>query len=64
MKKKYSELTPDEIQELDELADLLSQTPSIKDLVNFYINSKTLRLESVEADTYSFVYKYLNLHDK
>ena len=35
--KDYTDLTDDEIKELDDLADLLSTDPSIIDLITFYV---------------------------
>lgn len=55
-RKRYDELSTDEIEELDRLADLLSQDPTKEELVSFYRNSKTLKIESAETDPYSFVY--------
>lgn len=55
--KKYEDTPPEELQELDELAELLAQNPTKDDLVNFYNKSKTLQLESAETDPYSFVFR-------
>jgi len=54
--KKYEELTPEELAELDALADLLAGDPNKIALVIFYRDSKTLKLEGAEQDIYSFVF--------
>ena len=55
-RKSFEEVSPDHLNELDALADILSKQPSIKDLVNFYYTSPTLQIESAEMDPFSFVY--------
>ena len=55
-RKSFEEVSSDEINDLDALADLLSKEPSVKDLVNFYHSSPTLQIESAEMDPFSFVY--------
>lgn len=57
LSKKYSELSTLEIDELNNLAALLESQPAVKDLLKFYENSTTLRINSVENDPYSYVYK-------
>jgi hypothetical protein len=54
--KKYEELTGEELDELDALADLLASDPGKIKLVTFYRESKTLKLEGAERDVYSFVF--------
>jgi hypothetical protein len=54
--KKYEETAAEEIKELDKLADLLAQEPTIEELVEFYRSSKILAFEAAEKDPYSFVY--------
>ncbi len=55
--KKYSELSTEELVELDNLAALLARQPTVGELLKFYENSKTLKINSVENDPYSYVYK-------
>jgi hypothetical protein len=55
--KKYSELSSRELLELDQLAELLSRTPAVDELVAFYHKSPTMRIESAENDPYSYVYR-------
>jgi hypothetical protein len=55
-KRTYDELSPLELEELDMLAALLSRGPTVEELVSFYRQSTTLRLENVEKDPYSFVF--------
>ncbi len=52
----FAEISEEELLELDELANLLSQNLTKEDLVAYYQNSKTLKLEVVEKDPYSFVF--------
>jgi excinuclease ABC subunit A len=54
-KRTYDELTETELFELDELADLLSQNPSIDTLIQFYNKSQTLQIKSAILDSFSFV---------
>ncbi|UCE41345.1 MAG: hypothetical protein JSV17_18255 [Candidatus Aminicenantes bacterium] len=53
--KTYADTSPEELEELDMLANLLSQNPTKDELITFYRNSKTLQIEEVEKDPYSFV---------
>ena len=54
--RKYEELSPEELKELDMLADLMSREPTKEELVTFYRGSTTIKLEGAEKDPYSFVY--------
>ena len=56
LKKKYEDLSPEEIKELDQLADLLEQRPKVDQLLDFYKNSSTLKINSMMDDPYSLVY--------
>lgn len=56
MEKDYDSLTNIEVIELDLLADLISKSPTISELLDFYMNSQTLKIQSIEEDKYSFVY--------
>ena len=56
LRKKYDDLNEIEIKELNDLAKLLEQKPSVEELIEFYNNSSTLKIESIEKDTYSFIY--------
>lgn len=56
MEKDYDSLTDLEIIELDKLAELLGTHPSVDELIVFYDSTKTLKLEEVEKDNYSFVF--------
>jgi len=51
---KYEEVSPDEIAELDALAQLLSNDPGIDDLVAFHLASEHVRIATIDADAYSF----------
>jgi len=53
--KTFEELSNQEISELDALANLLSKNPSINQLIKFYNESKTLKINSAEMDPFSFV---------
>ncbi|UCC38438.1 MAG: hypothetical protein JSV96_11425 [Candidatus Aminicenantes bacterium] len=55
--KNYEELSKEELEELDRLANLLSNDPTKEELVTFYQNSKTLKIKSAEEDPYSFVFQ-------
>jgi len=55
--KPFNELSSVEIEELDQLAELLSKNPSKKELIDFYQKSTTLKLKDVEKDPYSFIFK-------
>ncbi|NIM15188.1 MAG: hypothetical protein GTO45_24755 [Candidatus Aminicenantes bacterium] len=55
--KVFADISAEELSELDELAILLSQNPTKEELVAFYHKSKTIKLEVVEKDPYSFVFK-------
>ncbi|MCP4298658.1 MAG: hypothetical protein GY786_23975, partial [Proteobacteria bacterium] len=54
--KRYEEASNQVLEELDKLASLLSQDPTKDELVAFYHRCKTLKLEAVEKDPYSFVF--------
>ncbi|MGD2086088.1 MAG: hypothetical protein PVH61_07890 [Candidatus Aminicenantes bacterium] len=54
--RKYEEISTLELEELDMLANLLAQDPTKDEIAAFYRRCKTLRLESVEKDPYSFVF--------
>lgn len=54
-KRKFAELSALELDELDQLAHVLSLQPDTDDLVTFYHQATTLRLRSAEDDPYSFV---------
>jgi hypothetical protein len=56
-RKKYEDLSPEELVEMDALADMLAQNPSLKKLKKFYHSSRTLQIESAVKDPYSFVFK-------
>lgn len=56
LKKKYDDLNQGEIDELDSLAVLLNTQPNIDKLLDFYYTSKTLKINSMSEDSYSFVY--------
>src|SRR5262249_23777585 len=51
----YEQLSADELGELDRLADLLAQSPSVDDLVALYAAVPTLRQRSAEGDPYSLL---------
>ena len=54
-KRSYVELSETELFELDELAHLLSQNPSIDALIQFYNKSQTLQIKSAILDSFSFI---------
>jgi hypothetical protein len=56
LRKKYEALSQEEIKELNELANLLRQEPSIEELLDFYYKSSTVKINSMMKDPYSFVY--------
>jgi hypothetical protein len=56
-RRKYEELSANELNELDQLADLLSTNPSVDTLRDFYRRSPTLRFEAAELDPHSLVYR-------
>ena len=56
LRKKYEDLSQEEIKELDELANLLGQETSIEKLLDFYYKSSTLKIKSIMNDPYSFVF--------
>jgi hypothetical protein len=56
-RKRFENLSLEELSELDTLADLLSKEPSVNDLVTFYHSSNSLQIDSAERDPFSFVYK-------
>ena len=55
-RKAYEEASTQELEELDALAELLSQNPTKEELITFYKESTTLRIEAAEKDPYSFVF--------
>jgi hypothetical protein len=55
--RKLSDLSARELEQLDQLAELLSNNPGVEDLVAFYRKASTLRLESAENDPYSYVFR-------
>jgi hypothetical protein len=56
IKQKIYEDTPKvELMELDALARLLSRDPTVEQLVEFYHQSKTLRIETAEEDRFSLL---------
>lgn len=56
IEKDYDSLRNIEIMELDKLAELIGNSPSVNELVNFYKSSNTLKMEEIEKDNYSFIY--------
>jgi len=58
--KDYDSLTDVEILELDNLASLMSKSPSVSEIIDFYNTSKTLKIQSIEEDEYSFIYLLKN----
>ena len=56
LRKKYDVLNEIEIKELNDLADLLEKKPNVDELIKFYNNSSTLKIESMEKDEYSLIY--------
>jgi hypothetical protein len=56
-RKAYTDTSPEELEELDMLADLLALNPTKDELVTFYRNSKTLQFEGAEKDPHSFVFR-------
>lgn len=57
IRKPYADLSPEEINELDALAELLSRQASVDELLAFYDQSPFLKIESMMEDPYSFVYR-------
>lgn len=55
--RHFCELPEPEKSELDSLAALLSKHPDVDELVEFYLQSETLRFDEIESDPFSFVYK-------
>jgi hypothetical protein len=55
--KTYDEATPDELEELDELAELLSHDPDRKELTTFYETCTAIRFDAAEKDSCSFVFR-------
>jgi len=55
VKKSFSAINKKEMQELEQLADLMSQDPTVSRLVEFYQTSETIKLRSLEENPYSFV---------
>lgn len=56
--RQYEDTPPQELQELDLLASLLSQDPPTEELTAFYRGSVALRIASAEQDPYSFVFSH------
>lgn len=56
IEKDYETLEDIELIELDKLAELMSQSPTVIDLLDFYSKSQTLKIKSIKEDKYSFVY--------
>ena len=56
LEKDFDDLSKLEIEELDILAKLLSHSPSVNELIEFYKSSRTLKIKSIEEDKYSFIY--------
>lgn len=54
--RSYEELTTDELRELDELAALLAEEPTVEALVAFYRSSKALQIATASQDPHSFVF--------
>jgi excinuclease ABC subunit A len=54
-RKSYTDLSEEELQELDQLAELMSREPTVDELLAFYRRSKTLKLPTLEEDPRSFV---------
>ena len=57
MEKDYSTLSTQELSELDELAELLSNSPSVDNLIEFYHNHETVQLSKLELDPLCFVHQ-------
>ncbi|KAA3654380.1 MAG: hypothetical protein DWQ10_17835 [Calditrichaeota bacterium] len=55
--KKYDDVSPEEMKELDALAQLLINDPTKQELIEFYNRSKIIKLEAAKKDPYSFVYR-------
>lgn len=54
--RSFEELSEQELAELDRLAELLAGEPTREELVAFYRETPTLRLETADSDPYSFVH--------
>jgi hypothetical protein len=54
--KTFTQLTEEELGELDALAEVLSKEPTFEELIEFYLASATLRFEAAEKDPYSFIF--------
>jgi hypothetical protein len=52
--RSFEQLSDQELVELDLLVELLSREPTREELVAFYRDATTLRLETAELDQYSF----------
>ena len=59
---KYVDVPAGEIAELDALAQLMSQDPGVDALMAFYLGSDHLRIDTLDADAYSFPAKRLLDH--
>jgi len=55
LRKNYDELNATELDELNDLAAILEKKPGVEELIMFYNNSSTLKIESMEMDAYSFI---------
>lgn len=55
IRKPCAGLSPEEINELNALAALLSRQPSVDEMLEFYERSETLKIETMLQDPYSFV---------
>jgi hypothetical protein len=53
--RKFEEISEEELEEPDRLADLLAREPAVEELVAFYRASNTLRPKAVEDAPRSFV---------
>ena len=53
--RSFDELSQEELEELDRLAELLGQGPMREQLTAFYREAATLHIETAESDPYSFL---------
>jgi hypothetical protein len=53
--KNFEELSPEELEELDALAMLLSSDSGIEELEPFYRDSETLQIPTMATDPYSYL---------
>ena len=56
--RQYSDLTSLELDELDQIADLLSKNPEPLELIELFQNLDTIKIQEITQDSYSFIYKY------